>query len=114
MELKKKNSQNFLEYIKPTSKCHSEYQHFKNIVCYIFKHLYNFFFLGKKTFHGEENAEIAFKDFLASKLLGFYCKGINGLVTQWQKCIVFWGFFWWEGSPIFDEFKHCLNALIQE
>ena len=61
-------------------------------------------FLRQKTFHSKIEAEMAFKDFLASKPLEFYRTGINKLVNQWQKCI----------RSYFDSLKNYFNSLIQE
>ena len=51
------------------------------------------FFYTKKKFCSTEEVETAFKDFLASKPLEFYCRGINNVVNWWMNTcsgIVFW------------------------
>lgn len=39
------------------------------------------------VFQYRVNTENTFKDVLVPKLVEFYCKDINKLATQWQKCI---------------------------
>lgn len=67
---------------------------------HFFKH---FNFLSSKIFRSKESAETTFKDFLVSKPSEFYQKGLNNLVTQWQKYIDV-------QDSYFDWIKHCLNA----
>ena len=44
-------------------------------------------FLRPKTFHSIRKVETAFKDFLGSKPLEFYCTGVNNLVNRRYQCI---------------------------
>ena len=48
-------------------------------------HLDNF--LQGKCFHSRQNAENAFQEFTESWNMDFYVKGINKLISNWQKCV---------------------------
>ncbi|MEZ0498461.1 hypothetical protein [Sphingomonas sp. IW22] len=52
---------------------------------YFFKHLSNF--LLEKNFKNQGDVETAFDDFVASRKPDFYLKGINKLISQWEKCV---------------------------
>ena len=51
---------------------------------HLFKHLNT---LCQKTFSSKGEVETAFKDFLASELLEFYCTGLNNLLNWCQKYV---------------------------
>ena len=52
---------------------------------HMFKHLSHF--LKEKTFHNQEDAELAVKDFIYSRSTSFYTDIINNLSLRWQECI---------------------------
>ena len=52
---------------------------------HFFKHLDNF--LKEKIFTKQTTVENAFKEFIDSRRPEFYEKGINELVSRWQKCV---------------------------
>lgn len=52
---------------------------------HFFKHLSNF--LNEKTFRNRTNVEDTVLEFINTRTLEFYRKGIRKLVTRWQNCI---------------------------
>ena len=62
------------------------------IYYHFFKHLE---FLQSKHFHNQQEAKNAFQEFIKSQSTDFYTKGINKLVSPWQKCVDYNG-------PYFD------------
>lgn len=52
---------------------------------HLFKHLDHF--MTNKTFKDKAAVENAFKEFIDSKNVSFYCNGINNLLLRWQKCV---------------------------
>ena len=58
---------------------------------HFFKHLDNF--LQEKCFKNQDDAKDAFNAFIASRTQEFYTRGINKLVSRWQKCIDSDGFY---------------------
>ena len=58
---------------------------------HFFKQINNF--LQGKCFHNQQELENTFQEFIESRSMGFYTTGIKKLMSRWQKCVDFNGFY---------------------